>query len=168
VATPMTASSHARKVKGSKAATSESLIFLTKSRNSSSLTRGSRISGYKLANVGARSPLTIQSRFMRMILVVSYSSLLSGTWGFGWGKQGCEGPQGNSEASSPSPAVLWLLLLLSEVLALSGNEARPVRPDFWGLRPPSRSWTGGCCGGLEGAASGATAMEGPGVGEGER
>lgn len=71
VATPRTESSQARKVKGSKAATSESLIFLMSSRKSSSATRGSRISGYRLAKVGARSPLTIQSRLMRMILVVS-------------------------------------------------------------------------------------------------
>lgn len=67
----MTASNHARKVKGSNAAMRESLIFLTRTRKSSSVRRGSRISGYRFANVGARSPLTIQSRLMRMMRVVS-------------------------------------------------------------------------------------------------
>jgi hypothetical protein len=125
VAIPITASSQARKLKGSNASISVLLIFLMTTLKSSSVIRGSNISGYKLAKVGAKSPFCIQSRFMRIIRVVSYNGESSGTCGFGWGKHGCEGPQGISEAlssiSSPSPLVV---LECIDVLREFGSDAR--------------------------------------------
>ncbi|KAH8633247.1 hypothetical protein IG631_11881 [Alternaria alternata] len=173
VAMPMTVSRQARKVKGSKASIRVSLIFLISIRKSSSVTSGSNISGYRLANVGARSPLVIQSRFMRMIRVVLYSSESSGTCGFGWGKQGCEGPHGNSDAASASSSPADPdRREPSEVRRELGRETRDSMPGCccccscrcWWLRPASMSLS--TCGAGDTLSLGFApeAMAGPGVG----
>ncbi|KAL4900178.1 hypothetical protein BDW74DRAFT_102748 [Aspergillus multicolor] len=102
VSNPIAPSIQLRKLNGLNATMSSSLTAAMIRRNSCSGSSGSRISGYKFEYVGARSPLTIQSRRIRIIRVDMYSSDPGGTCGLMCGKQGWAGPQASSSATSGS------------------------------------------------------------------
>ncbi|KAL4991999.1 hypothetical protein BDW68DRAFT_118054 [Aspergillus falconensis] len=102
VISPIAPSIQLRKLNGLNALISSSFTVAMMRLNSCSGSNGSRISGYRFEYVGARSPLTIQSRRIRIIRVVRYSSDPGGTCGLICGKQGWAGPQASSSATSGS------------------------------------------------------------------
>ena len=100
---------------------SPSLTSLIRTLNCCSPTHGPRISGYILEKVGARSPAGSQSRLMRIILVEEAKGDVRGTCGFGWGKQGCVGPQGISSGLADEVSGGGNPVSRSDVCILLGN-----------------------------------------------
>src|ERR1700761_4444976 len=79
VATPRIASVQALTLQGLKASMSSVFMCLMILLNSSSVMCGSRISGYRLLNVGAKSPFCIQSLRILIMRVVWYNGESRGT-----------------------------------------------------------------------------------------